>query len=152
MRKSSWRYYVINQLLVGGDLESLPAEAVAVIEEDGLTVSGIISSLSKLNNPSIEDPVVSTFLNHLRVPDYAMAKLSDEKVVTMNMLADVVRQHDGNPDDYSVWAQKSIVSVEVGDRSQPAIKDGSLFIDSSYMSGKYDLVGAMDLAFSLYCW
>ena len=153
MNNASWRYYVLNQIFVGGDLTKLPEEAVQVCREAKVDLASVASKLNVRPRLVVGDAVLALFLQYLRTPQYAMCVLGEsQRLIAIEQVASIVRSKDYNIEGYWRYAEEIISEVVYEDIKIPQIKDGALYIPTELREQGYNLVSAMHEAFELYCW
>lgn len=150
MTQSMWCYYVLNQILVGGDLTGLPEEATKVFGEE--KIEEITSKLKSLPRYSFS-PLEQVFLNCLRTPDYGLClTANDGKLLLIDRVASLCREKDWDVETCDHWASAIILEVVVMDSGLPFVADGVLHVSSSLMQQGCDLDRAMRRMFAYYVW
>lgn len=150
MNSAMWRYYTLNQLLLGVDLETLPDAA-----KEASGVADCRKLLQQVRKIPVEklDPIENLFLSYLRVEDYGLCvSEASQHVVPLTRVVELVVQNDLDVRQYSPWAAGSLAGVQETGAPTPRITDGILYVPSKHLTEEYDLDGAMRRMFAVRCW
>lgn len=148
MNDSQWRYFALNQFLLGKSFAALPDACKAVVADSEKAWNNALSHGSKLKL----SPLEQTFLSFLRVPDYGICVSTKQSVLTIDRVVELVHEHDLNVNECNHWATATIAGVNVVDIGTPGIKDGILYVPEKLLQDGVDLDGAMRRVFALRCW
>lgn len=148
MNKAQWRYFALNQFLLGKEFGQLPSEAFEHVS----VVKDVWNSVLSTASPIVLTEVEELFVNLLRVPFYNMCVSRDSRVLLMEQLLATVRKTDTDPRKCTQWAPAVISSVVPVNVGSLAVKDGVLYVPEALFKQGVDLDSAIDYAFYLRCW
>lgn len=146
----TWRYYLLNQIFMGWNPNSIPEEALPYL--DGVSADWVSKKLKGL--PRVKaDTVVSALVNYLRTPDYSVAISEDgQQQISMSQLVDLIRSEKASAEEFSSWAVSIIAGVKYRSGVNPYVLDGVLYVDTFFKQVSYDFEDAVTAALELYCW
>lgn len=148
MNKAQWRYFALNQFLLGKEFSTLPKDAAESVED----VKGVWDNILATTQPIELTEVERLFVNLLRVPFYNMCVSKSSSVLSMEQLFSTIRRTDTDPKKCTMWAPAVIAGVVPVNIGSLTIKDGVLYVPETLLEHGIDLDSALDYAFYLRCW
>lgn len=151
MKAVQWRYYIINQILLGNRLSSIPVEGKEYLE--GLSEEVLQKKFKDAQVFKVSE-VCQVFLNYLRLPWYPSCMSSTGRVVSVHDMPTMIRQKGSKltVENCKGWASASIVDVDYRGFEHPEIRDNVLILPLEYAEGYYNIEEEMFQAFEYYCW
>lgn len=146
MNSAQWRYYALNQLLMGRTFATLPSEAKDAVN----SVKDKWDAILCASDPIVLSEVETLFLGYMRAPFYSICSIADRNApILLKQIVDIVREGKATVNDCINWPYGLIQGVTGIDFGTPCIKDGLVYL-SKNQDGE-DLDEAMKNAFSLRC-
>lgn len=146
MNNAQWRYYALNQFMLGKKFDALPEECRNVISSSRHVWEAALR-LEECKLSSLEQ----TFISFLRVRDYGLC-LGGKGLLSISQIVEIIQSQDLNVSNCSQWASAAIADVKVIDVGSLCIKDGILYVPSVLLSANVDIDGALRTAFAMICW
>lgn len=144
MNNAQWRYYAINQWLLGKSLDELPVDAQQAVEDCG------VQTLWKksLEFPRVRlNEIESVMLRFLRT-DFGFCVSTEGRILLLSQIYDFIRAGELRPEDGVNWAV-STFSVAPVDDTAPYISDCVLYAPREYFARDFDFENALSRAFTL---